>query len=76
MTFDSIVHSVPGWVKAEGAETGIVISSRARLARNLAGVPYVNKSFSNIICPYDITLIGQITKNLVMLSNRFWMLPI
>lgn len=32
------------WLRAEGAATDVVLSSRARLARNLAGVPFVHKA--------------------------------
>lgn len=31
------------WLKGRGPEAGIVISSRVRLARNLAGFPFLNK---------------------------------
>jgi protein arginine kinase len=44
MTFDSIVNSIPEWLNIEGPESGLVISSRLRLARNIAGIPYAHRS--------------------------------
>ena len=44
MTFETIAHSIPGWLSEEGPEQGIVISSRARLARNIAGVMYAHRA--------------------------------
>ena len=44
MTFETIVHSIPCWLSEEGPEPGIVISSRARLARNIAGVMYAHRA--------------------------------
>ncbi|MFA6109214.1 MAG: protein arginine kinase [Candidatus Latescibacterota bacterium] len=35
-----VVHSVAGWLSGADDEKGIVVSCRARLARNLAGVPF------------------------------------
>jgi protein arginine kinase len=40
--FDTILHSIPGWMNPDGPEAGMVISSRARLARNVAGFPYAH----------------------------------
>ncbi len=37
---DLMKRSVPGWMKAQGPEDDIVIASRIRLARNIAGVPF------------------------------------
>jgi protein arginine kinase len=43
MKFEHIIKSVPNWLNPEGPESAIVISSRARLARNVAGFPYVHR---------------------------------
>ncbi len=32
------------WLGEEGPDSDIVVSSRVRLARNLAGVPFVNRA--------------------------------
>ncbi len=46
MIFDNIIHGIPEWMNPEGPESEIVISSRARLARNVAGYKYVHKAGS------------------------------
>lgn len=43
MTFNQIVHSIPEWLNGQGPESGMVISSRARLARNITGIPYAHR---------------------------------
>ncbi|MFC1489943.1 protein arginine kinase [Candidatus Latescibacterota bacterium] len=57
MNFDSIVHSIPEWLNNEGPESGIVISSRLRLARNIAGIPYAHRS--------DDSKLGEIIVNVL-----------
>ena len=57
MTFDSIVNSIPEWLKVEGPESGMVISSRLRLARNIAGIPYAHRS--------DDEKLGEIIDNVL-----------
>ncbi len=44
MTFEELAGSLPGWLTIPGPEHGIVISSRVRLARNLAGIPYAHRA--------------------------------
>ncbi len=43
MMFDRILNVIPRWLKADGPDAGIVISSRARLARNLSGFQYAHR---------------------------------
>ena len=40
MNFDALIQSVPVWQSGAGDEDGIVVSCRARLARNIAGFPF------------------------------------
>ena len=40
MNFDALIQSMPVWQSGAGDEDGIVVSCRARLARNLAGFPF------------------------------------
>lgn len=40
MNFDALIQSVPVWQSGVGDEDGIVVSCRARLARNLADFPF------------------------------------
>ena len=42
MRFDDILHSIPVWMNPDGPESGMVISSRARLARNVSGFSYTH----------------------------------
>ncbi len=44
MRFESILYSIPDWMSPEGPESEIVVSSRARLARNIPGYPYVQRA--------------------------------
>ncbi len=44
MTFKNLVRSIPGWLSTKGPESGIVISARARLARNIADIPYAHRA--------------------------------
>ncbi len=43
MNFDALIQSMPVWQSGAGDEDGIVVSCRARLARNLAGFPFETK---------------------------------
>lgn len=36
-----------GWLQGDGPDSDVVLSSRARLARNIAGFPFVNRSTDN-----------------------------
>jgi protein arginine kinase len=44
MNLDSLTHTSGEWLRATGPESDIVISSRIRLARNLAAFPFTNRS--------------------------------
>lgn len=44
VNFESIIHSIPNWLTPEGPQSEIVISSRARLARNIDGIPYAHRA--------------------------------
>ena len=44
MNFNSILHTIPRWLEPDGSSSNIVISSRARLARNLEGMPYAHRA--------------------------------
>ena len=43
MTFDDLVSGCGEWLKGSGPESDIVMSSRIRLARNLADFPFINR---------------------------------
>src|SRR6266513_729605 len=44
MNLDSLTHTSGEWLRGGGPESDIVISSRIRLARNLAAFPFTNRS--------------------------------
>lgn len=44
MTIDQLVHHFAGWLDSSGEYSEIVISSRARLARNLDSVPFASRA--------------------------------
>lgn len=44
MTFERIIQGVPEWMRPDGHDAAIVISSRARLARNIPGFAYVHRA--------------------------------
>jgi len=46
MNLDSLTHTSGEWLRGTGPESDIVISSRVRLARNLAAFPFTNRASS------------------------------
>src|ERR1700756_4996819 len=44
MNPDSLTHTSGEWLRGTGPESDIVISSRVRLARNLAAFPFTNRA--------------------------------
>lgn len=44
MTIEDIVKQVGEWLRGEGPYADVVISSRIRLARNIAGYPFLSKT--------------------------------
>src|SRR5436309_5194607 len=44
MNLDSLTHTSGEWLRGGGPESDIVISSRVRLARNLAAFPFTNRA--------------------------------
>ncbi len=43
MTIDELVHAQREWLRNDGPESEIVVSTRIRLARNLAAFPFVSR---------------------------------
>lgn len=44
MTIDGMLSQLSQWLRGEGPENDIVISSRIRLARNLSGFPFLSRA--------------------------------
>ncbi len=47
MNLDNLPHTCGEWLRGTGAESDIVLSSRIRLARNLAAFPFTNRATSH-----------------------------
>ena len=47
MNLDSLTHTSGEWLRGTGPESDIVISSRIRLARNLAAFPFTSRATPN-----------------------------
>ncbi|MCS7167346.1 MAG: protein arginine kinase [Gemmatales bacterium] len=44
MRLDDLLHSTGEWLRGEGPESDVVVSTRVRLARNLADFPFPNRA--------------------------------
>jgi protein arginine kinase len=44
MNLDSLTHTCGEWLRGSGPESDVVVSSRIRLARNLAAFPFTNRA--------------------------------
>ena len=44
MNLDNLTHTSGEWLRGTGPESDIVVSSRVRLARNLAAFPFTNRA--------------------------------
>ena len=44
MNLDSLTATLGEWLRGTGPETDVVVSTRIRLARNLAGLPFTNRA--------------------------------
>src|SRR6201997_2911221 len=44
MNLDSLTHTSGEWLRGTGPESDIVVSTRIRLARNLASFPFTNRA--------------------------------
>jgi len=44
VTINDLAKQVGEWLRGEGPYSAVVISSRIRLARNLAGFPFLSKA--------------------------------
>lgn len=62
MHLDDLATSSGEWLKGTGPESDIVISSRIRLARNLADFPFMSRTTEADRAEIEKTLRGQITQ--------------
>src|SRR5579871_3186815 len=59
---ESLTHTSGEWLRATGPESDIVMSSRIRLARNLAQFPFPNRADDAVRAEIEEILHGQINR--------------
>ncbi len=62
MNLDSLTHTSGEWLRGNGPESDIVISSRIRLARNLAAFPFTNRATAHQKSEIETMLRERIAK--------------
>jgi protein arginine kinase len=62
MNLDSLTHTCGEWLRGTGPEADIVISTRIRLARNLAAFPFTNRANSHQKAEIETLLRDRIAK--------------
>jgi protein arginine kinase len=62
MNLDSLTHTSGEWLRGTGPESDIVISSRVRLARNLAAFPFTNRASAHQKAEIETMLRERIAK--------------
>jgi protein arginine kinase len=62
MKLDELTHSCGEWLRGGGQESDIVISSRIRLARNLAAFPFSNRASAHQKGEIEALLRDRLTK--------------
>ena len=61
MTLDELTHSTGEWLRGVGSYSDVVISSRIRLARNLASVPFLSTATAEERTDIYQTLVKEIS---------------
>jgi protein arginine kinase len=62
MNLDSLSHTSGEWLRGTGPESDIVVSSRVRLARNLAAFPFTNRANAHQKAEIEALLRERIAK--------------
>ena len=62
MQLNDLTNSSGEWLRAAGPESDIVISSRVRLARNLADFPFINRATPQDLARIEKTLRDQLPR--------------
>src|SRR5205809_618992 len=62
MNLDSLTQHSGEWLRGNGPESDIVISSRIRLARNLSSFPFTNRASAHQKAEIESTLRERLTK--------------
>ena len=75
MNLDSLTQSNGEWLRGNGPESDIVISSRIRLARNLASYPFSNRGSTHQKAEIETALRDRLAKIDYMPRLEYLMLP-
>jgi protein arginine kinase len=70
MNLDNLTHTSGEWLRGTGPESDIVISSRIRLARNLAAFPFTNRASAHQKAEIEASLRERIGK--LDVEPRLW----
>ena len=62
MNLDNLTHTSGEWLRGSGPESDIVISSRIRLARNLAAFPFTSRASAHQKADMEVLLRERIAK--------------
>ncbi len=62
MNLDSLLTNCGEWLKGNGPDADVVVSSRIRLARNLSSFPFTNRASAHQKAEIDSTLRDKLTK--------------
>src|SRR5258708_38795169 len=62
MNLDNVTHTSGEWLRGTGPENDIVMSSRIRLARNLAAFPFTNRANAHQKADMEGLLRDRLTK--------------
>ena len=62
MNLDNLTHTSGEWLRGTGPESDIVISSRIRLARNLAAFPFTSRASAHQKADMEVLLRDRIAK--------------
>ena len=68
---DKMAHRIAYWLSGEGKDSDIIISSRARLARNLLNVPFVDRATEDQQEAVLSTVLSA-AENTKLLSNAYY----
>ena len=60
MNLDNLTHTSGEWLRGTGPESDIVISSRIRLARNLAAFPFTSRASAHQKADMEVLLRDRI----------------
>ena len=74
MNLDEMAERSGEWLKGEGPESDIVVSSRIRLARNLTDYPFISKATDLDRAEIEKTLRKSVVDVSKMPPSPIWML--